>query len=324
MMVYFFWKSINKNNFIDWITTGFLGALGILTHYSFIFLILSLFIYFIFFTKKDKKVIKYFFTSFLIFFLMIVPHIFWLYENNFSTFNYALNRTGLENKNLIDHIYNPVIFIFKQIGMLALFTIIFLSIVSLKKKNKLSIYKVDKKKIFLLSINLLPILIVFFVSLISGTKIRTMWMSTFYLFFGILFFYYFQKLIDLKKVKNFLYIFLFLFFLSPVTYFWVSTTDNTKRTDFPGKEISRLVQNKWNDNFVNDIKIVVGDEWAAGNLSYHLNSRPAWFNSLKNKSSTIDEDKGVIYVGNPKILKKICPGVFGEIAPIGYCMIGKR
>ena len=28
--------------------------------------------------------------------------------------------------------------------------------------------------------------------------------------------------------------------------------------------------------------------------------------------------------GNPKILKKICPGVFGKISPVGYCMIGKR
>ena len=43
-----------------------------------------------------------------------------------------------------------------------------------------------------------------------------------------------------------------------------------KRTDYPGKEISRLVQNKWDENFVNEIKIVIGDEWSAGNLSYHL------------------------------------------------------
>jgi hypothetical protein len=104
----------------------------------------------------------------------------------------------------------------------------------------------------------------------------------------------------------------------------VSILDQTKRTDYPGKEISRLVQNKWDDNFVNDIKIVVGDEWSAGNLSYHLGSRPIWFNDLKDIVNDISEDQGVIYVGNPKILKKICPGVFGEIKPAGYCMIGMR
>ena len=41
-------------------------------------------------------------------------------------------------------------------------------------------------------------------------------------------------------------------------------------------------------------------------------SRPIWFNDLKNKASEIKDDQGVIYVGNPKILKEICPGVFGK------------
>ena len=101
-------------------------------------------------------------------------------------------------------------------------------------------------------------------------------MSTFYLFFGILFFYYFHKAVNLKKIKNFFFISTFLFLLSPITYFYVSITNDQKRTDFPGKEIARLVQNKWDQNFINEIKIVVGDEWYAGNLSYHLKSRPKW------------------------------------------------
>ena len=130
--------------------------------------------------------------------------------------------------------------------------------------------------------------------------------------------------INLKKMKKFYFIFLFFFILSPSAYLGISILDDTKRTDYPGKEISRLVQNKWDENFVNEIKIVIGDEWSAGNLSYHLASRPVWVNDLKNKASKINEDQGVIYAGNPKILKKICPGVFGKIAPIGYCMIGKR
>ena len=35
-----------------------------------------------------------------------------------------------------------------------------------------------------------------------------------------------------------------------------------------------------------------------------LSSRPVWFNDLKNKASKYKDDQGVIYVGNPKILKK--------------------
>ena len=148
--------------------------------------------------------------------------------------------------------------------------------------------------------------------------------DTILLFFGTLFLEIFKNNIDKKNIKKFYIVFLFFFIISPLIYLSVSIADDTKRTDFPGKEIARLVQNKWNDNFTNDIKIVIGDEWFAGNLSYHLKSRPIWVNDLKNKVSEIKDDQGVIYVGNPKILKKICPGVFGKIAPTGYCMIGKR
>ena len=68
----------------------------------------------------------------------------------------------------------------------------------------------------------------------------------------------------------------------------------------------------------------MGDEWFAGNLSYHLNSRPKWYNSLNEKIEQIDKKKGVVYVGNPKILKNLCPGIYGTINPVGICMLGKK
>ena len=99
--------------------------------------------------------------------------------------------------------------------------------------------------------------------------------------------------------------------------------NDQKRTDYPGKEIARLVQNKWDKNFINEIKIVVGDEWYAGNLSYHLISRPKWMLSLKIRK-TSNLMKELFIQENPQILKKVCPGVFGEIKPVGYCMIGQK
>ena len=82
--------------------------------------------------------------------------------------------------------------------------------------------------------------------------------------------------------------------------------------------------NYGNKNFINKIDVVVGDEWSGGNLSYHLKSRPKWFNNVDNNLSKINEEAGFIYIGNPKILKEICPGVYGTIKPMGICMIGKK
>ena len=321
LTVYFFWKSINSNNRINWILFGIFSALGFLSKYLFIYILLAIFFYFILNIKIYKKFITNYLLSIAISLAILTPHFIWLFKNNFITIVYGLNRSALTNTTWIDHLENPLVFIFKQILILIPFLIM---IFILLKKFNFKFNLKNRKNLFLISINLIPIILILFTSIVSGAKIRTMWMTPFYLFFGTLFIEIFRKNIDLKKIRKFLIFFLFLFILSPAIYLGISIYDKNKRTDFPGKEIARLVQNKWNDNFVNDIKIVIGDEWFAGNLSYHLNSRPVWFNDLKNKASKVKDDQGVIYVGNSKILKEICPGVFGKIAPVGYCMIGKR
>ena len=75
-----------------------------------------------------------------------------------------------------------------------------------------------------------------------GIKIRTMWMTPFYLFFGSLLVYIFQSQINLKKLKGFVSLFLILFIFSPIVYAYDSITQTDKRTDYPGKKISLIVQ----------------------------------------------------------------------------------
>ncbi len=321
LSVYFFWKGLNLNKKIDWILFGVFSTLGFLSKYLFIYILFSFFIFFIFNIKKYSKSIKNYFLSILISLILLIPHFIWLLDNNFITIFYGLNRSGISEVNLINHLINPAIFLLKQIIILVPF---FIMIFVILKKLKFKINTNNKKILFLLCINLIPILLILITSILTGAKIRTMWMTPFYLFLGTLFFAVYKKVIEFKKIKKFYYIFIFFFILSPSIYLGSSLIDQTKRTDYPGKEIARLVQNKWNDNFTNEIKIVIGDEWAAGNLSYHLYSRPIWLNDLKNNKTSVTGDQGVIYTGNPEILKKICPGVFGTIKPNGYCMIGRR
>ena len=321
LTVYYFWKSINNNKIKDWLLFSIFSSLGFLSKYLFIYLLLAILIYFLLNFKKNKKIIYKYLISIIFSLLILTPHFNWLIKNEFITVFYGFDRTGLMDSNWINHISNPVIFILKQIGiLLPVFIMCFALIKKFKFKNNLQ----NKKTFFLICINLIPIALMIATSVLTGAKIRTMWMTPFYLFLGVLLIQLLKKYISLNNLNKFYMIFLFFLILSPSLYFGIAISNENKRTDYPGNEIARLVQNKWDENFVNDIKIVIGDEWAAGNLSYHLNSRPTWVNSLKNKTSDIKPDQGVIYAGNPDILKKVCPGFFGKISPIGYCMIGKR
>ena len=116
----------------------------------------------------------------------------------------------------------------------------------------------------------------FLTSMLTGSKIRTMWMTPFYLFFGVLVVYIIQAQINLKRLNSFISVFLILFIFSPFVYAYISITETNKRTDYLGKEISIKVQNEWNKDHDDPINVVLGDEWGAGNLSYHLKSRPVW------------------------------------------------
>ena len=277
LTAYYSWRIfIGKNiKFSDCFLVGLFAAFGFLSKYLFLYLLVSidlLFIYLIFIKKDRKFDFKYLITA-EVFLVVLVPHFIWLTNNEFITIFYGLTRTGLEQSSLINHIQYPLIFIVKQIGILIPFLILTWLLV---QKIKFKINFKDKKLLFLLSINLLPIFLMFLTSFITGSKIRTMWMTPFYLFFGTLFVYMLQTQINIKKLKPFVIGFVFFFFLSPVLYAYVSISNEDKRTDYPGKEIAIKTQYAWDQQFKSKINVVLGNEWNAGNLSFHLKSRPVW------------------------------------------------
>ena len=290
LVVYYSWRIYDSKEikFLDCLLVGIFAAVGFLSKYLFIYLLISidlLFIYLIFFKKNKKFDFKYLITL-EVFLVLLVPHFIWLYNNDFITIFYGLQRSGLEENDIFNHIKYPLVFFLKQIGILIPF---FFLIFLLTKKFKFKFNLKDKKFLFLVFVNLLPLVFMILTSAFLGSKIRTMWMTPFYLFFGVFLVYILRSQISLKKINSFLIGFLFLFFLSPIIYYFVSISQTDKRTDYPGKEIAAKVQITWDQDFDKDIEFVTGNEWNAGNLSYHLKSRPKWEgftnNKILNKSS---------------------------------------
>ncbi len=277
LLVFYSWRIYNdkKIKILDCFLIGLYGAIGFLSKYLFTYLLISivlLFIYLIYY-KKIKKIDFKYFLILEVFVVLLVPHIIWLFNNDFITITYGLKRAGLETTGIINHIKFPIIFLLKQIGLLIPFLILLWLLI---KKFKFKFDLNDQKLIFLIFINFLPIILILLTSILTGSEIRTMWMTPFYLFFGVFFIYIFKSQINLKKLKPFLYSFLFLFFLSPILYAYISISETDKRTDYPGKIIAKKVQLIWDQDFNDPIQFVIGNEWKAGNLSYHLKSRPKW------------------------------------------------
>jgi 4-amino-4-deoxy-L-arabinose transferase-like glycosyltransferase len=283
--VFYSWKLFNNKeiDLKDCLWLGLFASIGFLSKYLFIYLLIAidLLFFYIIFIKKNKKFDFKYLISLEVFIVLLVPHFIWLINNDFVTITYGLARTGLENSSILDHLIYPMTFLIKQIGILIPF---FIMLFFLIKRFKFKITFKDKKLLFLIFINLIPITLMFLTSFITGSKIRTMWMTPFYLFFGVLVVYIFQAQINLKRLNKFISAFLILFFISPFLYAYISITEKDKRTDYLGKQIAIKTQYAWSQDHKEPINVVLGNEWLAGNLSYHLESRPTW-------EGVITEDK---------------------------------
>jgi len=289
LTVYYAYKANFRNNFKDWALLGFFSAIGFLSHYLFSYLLLSIALFFIYIFFKNKKFNFKSLITLEIFIIALIPHLLWLVKNDYVTITYGFHRTGsgLNDKELVDYIIYPLSFLLKQIGILIPFWIMLFMLVS---KFKFKLNSKDTKFLFLIFINFIPIILIAVTSFLTGSKIKTMWLTPFYLFFGIFFIYLFQKQINLKKLKSFFISVLFFFILSPIIYFTVSLSQKDKRTDYSGKKIAIKTQYIWDQDFDEPINVVLGDEWHAGNLSYHLKSRPVWEGFItKDKLSSLSK-----------------------------------
>ena len=304
LTAYFTWKIFEKKDpkVIDLVLLGIVAALGVLSKYLFLYLLISidLLFFYLIFMSKDRKFQFTYLISLEVFLLLLIPHLIWLTNNNYVTIIYGFARTGASDFEIANHLINPLIFIIKQIGILIPF---FFLCSLLINKYKFKINLKDKKLLFLIFISLVPILLILITSVITGSKIRTMWMTPFYLFQGLLVIYLFKNKINLKKINHFIICFVFLFLLSPFLYGYISITKDNKRTDYPGKQIAEKVQFEWDKNFDEQIDFVIGNEWNAGNLSYHLKSRPKWEGFIKD-NSILNEAKEYICIDD------ICVGTY--------------
>ena len=285
LTVYLSWKLYMKKdtNTVILILLGITAAIGFLTKYLFAYLLLSVVMIFAyeFFITKTRKIDFKHYLPIEIFFVLLVPHLIWLFQNDFVTIKYAFNRAGLVDYSFLNHLKFPIIFLMKQIGILIPFFVLCYFII---KKMKIRFDIKDKKKYFILLINFLPIVLMFVTSVVTGSKIRTMWMTPFYLFFGVLILSMFDIKDDEQTFKEFFKPFLILFLLSPITYGLVSLINENKRTDYKGKVEANKVLQVWQKDFTEKINVVLGDEWHAGNISYHMEGRPVWLGKINQKN----------------------------------------
>jgi hypothetical protein len=102
LTVLYLWKSFKDDKATDWLLMGLFGGLGFMSKYLFIYLGLAIDFFIIYMIYKNKFKFNFKpFISIIIFFIILLPHLIWLSENNYVTVTYGLHRTGTEDPHIL-------------------------------------------------------------------------------------------------------------------------------------------------------------------------------------------------------------------------------
>ena len=210
MLIYYFCKITKFNKIKDWIIFGILAGFASLAKYQVAVLFIFMFLYLIICKTKLLKQ-KRLYLSILIGFLIILPHIIWLYKNDFFPLLYFAERTASTVSDtgvlsFLKRIMFSVKFYLDQIMSLAPSLVLY-SILALKEKNiqfNKSFKENKKDKLFLIIVGLMPLLAMGISGVFTASRVVGAWGVSMICTVGILLFYFFPIKLQEQTYKFFL------------------------------------------------------------------------------------------------------------------------
>ena len=210
MIIYYFYKSIKFNEIKDWVLFGVISGLGFMSKYQVVILFAFMFLYLIVCELKLLKQ-KRTYLSILIGFLIILPHLIWLYKTDFFSLLYFADRTSstvseTDKFPLIKRFILSLKFYGDQILALAPSFVLY-AILAIKEKNiafNNSLIDEKKEKLFLLIVGLLPLIAIGTTGIFTGSRVVGAWGVSMICCVGILLFYFFPIKFQEQTYKFFL------------------------------------------------------------------------------------------------------------------------
>jgi 4-amino-4-deoxy-L-arabinose transferase-like glycosyltransferase len=244
MITYYFYKSINNDKLSNWIKLGVCVGLSFLAKYQTIMLFIPLFI-FLLITQKGREQFKEkgFYIAAITAFLIALPHIIWLYKNDFFSLNYFVNceeRYETFYEGPLRFLWSPVAFLFNQIlAVLGVIFIYFTAFLFSKEKFQQT-EKIKTDKIFLICAGIIPIGLQT-LSGLNGNYLIPQWGYSLLFMTGILLFYFFPFKLSNKTIK---YIISWVFtamFITFVVLAIVFATEKNFANRFPVKQVTNTL-----------------------------------------------------------------------------------
>ena len=325
MAALFFYNALAEQKTRDWLLVGLVLGLSLMAKYLAVILMLPMLLFLL--INPDARVSfkrKGLYLSVIPFALLTVPHIVWLFQNDFITMTYAFDRA-----ERAWHFTNHFKFAFKFAGeqLLALLPSVLLSLWFIQSRNKSEHLSLFKKQ-FLLFVCAGPFITIVLLSMVKGYALEPMWGVPLLAPLTLIIMAMWKPALTQFRFMG-LFTSSLVLLLLVTTVYGISTayspfSSNCKATAYyPGPQIAARITQLWREHSDAPLSFVAGPRWEAGNVAFYSADRPQVYMEFNPRVSTwIDEDelreKGAVFVwqlnpgsskGKPSDLQKRFPAM---------------
>ncbi|MBN2703876.1 MAG: glycosyltransferase family 39 protein [Pontiellaceae bacterium] len=267
---YFGMKGLHRKSVASWCSLGVCVALGALTKYIAVFMLVPLFATW-WFRGELRQALRSpgLYVAGFIAILLFIPHLLWMMNHDWITIRYGLGRGGGEHP-WWHHLWHPVEFVLGQAGILlpALGLAVFYGRKTAARADRTS-------DVAALAFG--AYLFLALIALATGMAPVTMWAAPFPLAIGL---WLVRRYPIAEHPRPFLWTvvgasilyaaaYIVVYGLSPVL------RDKPHRVNYPGPELAEAVEKVWTEISDEPFCYIIADEWFGGIVNTYGESEPA-------------------------------------------------
>ena len=296
---YFYRALVDGNRLRDWLLTGIFAGISFMTKYYAMVLFLPMFLVTVG-TAKGRAAYRSagIYAAAVLALMISLPNLFWLFEHEFVAVNYALSRAALSSGggSWINHIYYPWRTISRAFSVVCI-PLILLALVFFHRSDTTRPGSDGFHRSFLLLAGWGPFASTLLFSLTTGGSINYSWVLPCFALLPLTFFYFWKPSVNRMQVKLFYTLIVLLsivfgtIFLVRSVYQQPYLKRKCDYENYPGRALSRIIDERWRKHFNTPLPYVVGDREAACNIAVYSGNRPeAYFSANPAFSQWIDEE----------------------------------
>jgi 4-amino-4-deoxy-L-arabinose transferase-like glycosyltransferase len=272
----FFYQALTKKNLCNWLYTAFFAALCVCTKYQVALLLLPMLLFCLFNPLARKSFAKpEIYCALAAFFVLITPHLIWLYHHNFITLTYAteISSDYTQRKTILNYLIHPLgFFINSAIDVVGLFILLW----PFYNKNKIQLQLDSFKWQFLIFLGLGPLILSFVLCLLTGDYFPPRWSTPYFFALGILIVSYLKPSLSKRNLKQFtvtIILFSSLLFITRMSTLVLFPRPNSDAF-LPTQQIALSLSTLWKTHYNTPLPFLAGSHYLVTGLIPYMTDKP--------------------------------------------------